>query len=204
MGALLSLNAKFESLTEENSKLHSRLNIALEAAGLAPLHADSSAAESNKVLPVSGRRNEQNAVLGVPATSNVTDPAGDVSGHPCDAQEAANLTKALERSKEALRNLESENKQLRSALDGLHANLKTVISSYKDSGVAMKVATLINNDGLTCEFKGAGVCAVWDRLYADAMERIDRMEQRRDCFNSPQRSLSSARKSLTDDECDNQ
>lgn len=202
--ALLSLNAKIESLTQENSKLHSQLNVALEAAGLAPLQADSTTAETSRVLPATGYRKEQEAHLGAPVISNVTVPAADASAHRCDDQEVANLTTALERSKDALRNLESENSQLRSALDGLHANLKTVISSYKDTGVAMKVATLINNDGLKSEFKGAGVCAVWDRLYADAMERIDRMEQRRDCFNSPQRSLLSARKSLTDDEFDNQ
>lgn len=175
--ALLDLNTKFIRLTSENEKLRDQLasaQVAIQSC-------------ESRIRPrtVDGGMQTADIDKGVGNTSSSgSKRAAETS---CESSVDAELMERLEKTRSALKKLETENKQLRKALDGLHSNLKTVVNTCRESGVAMQVVDVIDKLELKKELKGAGMCAVWDRLYSDAMERIERMERSRKESVSPER-----------------
>lgn len=179
--ALIDLNIKFTRLSEENTQLRSQLDRALGSSCMTTCTDQNEHAPSSTV-PDEGRRVDRSDAVPSPLTD-------------------AGLIEALENTKAALRKLELENKELRRELDGLHTNIKAIVNAGGESSAAMQVASIIDNLDMKREWKGAcTTSAVWDRLYTDAMDRIDRMERHRKDGMSPTKSLTSPTMSFQESE----
>jgi len=178
--ALLDLNSKFVKLAGENDKLRCQLNTAQAAIAscesrIRPSTVDGGMQTSPKAKSLCG------------VSGNKGKRVPEEAGHPNDDE----LRATLEKTRNSLKKLEEENVQLKKALDGLHTNLKTVVNTCRESGVALQVVEAIDTYELRKDSKGpAGV--VWDRLYGDAMERIHRTERCREASASPERRCMSA------------
>jgi DNA repair exonuclease SbcCD ATPase subunit len=195
--SLLDLNAKLTCLGKENAKLRCQLDEELARGAQSCQAVPEVHASACTARPATGDVGMQTEVgktmrdIALPTCAEMpsADPIAVDSSQHVDAE----LASKLEKTRSALKKLEAENKQLKGALDSLNSNLKTVVSTCHDSSVAKHVAEIIDKLELKRELKGSGVCAVWDRLYCDAMTRVDRMERsRKDCL-SPLRSLSSSK-----------
>lgn len=163
--SLLELNAKFVQLSRENEKLRCQLNSCQTGA---------KSCES-KIRPSTVDGGMQTATSkGAPKRSSSAHKR--VTETACEPSESPQLASSLEKTRTSLKKLEVENKQLKKALEGLHNNLKTVVNSCRDSGIAMQVVEIIDKLDLKTQLKGSSVSPVWDRLYIDAMARIDRMD----------------------------
>jgi hypothetical protein len=144
-------------------------------------------------LPIEAEK-KRRAAAAVSSSAPLRGCSKRVAEAAVDAQADAKLTDTLENTRRSLKKLQSENKQLKASLDGLNSNLKAVMNSCHDSGVAGRMAKIIDSFESKRELKGGGVCVVWDRLYSDAMGRVDRMERcRAECALSPQRASSKQR-----------
>jgi len=197
--ALLDLNNKFTCLAQDNSRLRIQLDTALEAPCLSQAPegkaiVQSSPCESSvqketggPCLPVEAEKKPRAAA----AVSSSVPSSKRVAEVTCDVQADAKLAASLENTRRSLKKLAAENKELKASLDGLNSNLKAVMNSCQDSGASVRMAKIIDNFELKRELKGAGVFPVWDRLYSDAMGRVDRLERcRAECVTSPHRASS--------------
>jgi len=185
--SLLELNAKFMQLSRDNEKLRCKLNSC--QAGV-----KSCESEIRPSTVDGGMKTQTNK--GVPKASS--SGIRRVAETACEPDGLPQLASSLDKTRIALKKLEVENKQLKKALDGLHNNLKTVVSSCRESGVAMQVVEILDKLDVKKELKGSSVYPVWDRLYIDAMARIDRMELAR-CMSPDRRSMFSSTHSLPEE-----
>lgn len=207
---LLDFESKFTAMNEDNCKLRDQLDAALETSCLPPRtgvdedktvirsRVHESAVERRPVTVEDGMQTDlEKRPPTAPVVASTIAPQAPIAEKTESVSEQrvdAELSSALEDTRSALHTLKAENKQLKTALDGLHTKLKSVASSCHDSGLALRVAEIVSKS----EFKqNYADVPVFDRLYGDAMERVDRMERcRRDCL-SPSRC--SSKSSAVDD-----
>jgi myosin heavy subunit len=165
--ALTDMKSRLTSLDVENDALRCQLEAALGPSTCQGIPDDKSVSSqpskanltSDIVCGEAGVQTEREKAQLFPASLATAAPA---------------LKLSLEDTKRALKRLESENKELKVTLDGLQAKLKCVIDSCHETSVASQLSDVISNVGL----KQMKFGVVWDRLYGDAMERIDRMDKR--------------------------
>lgn len=80
----------------------------------------------------------------------------------------------LEDSRRSLKRLELENQQLKAALEGLHRKLRDVVGSCAESKAVSQLSEVISMVG-THQMKFSK--NVWERLYGDAMHRVERIDR---------------------------